>query len=79
MSFEQEVWPMVWKLETVSVIPKVSDPSGLGETRNISCTPVFAKIMGYFLLERLKKESTIGDTQFGGRPGPELPTTLLTR
>ena len=68
-AFKQEVWPDVWELETVLIIPKVTRPSCLGETRNISCTPIFAKTMEYFLLERLKTETKIKNNQFGRQAG----------
>ena len=71
-AFGEEVWPSAWKLETVTVIPKCPDPDNLGETRNISCTPVFSKIMEYFLLERLKEETSINTNQFGGLPGSSI-------
>ena len=68
-AFAEEIWPDVWKLETVSVIPKNPCPESLSETRNISCTPVFSKIMEFFLLEKIKDEVPIGLNQFGGLKG----------
>ena len=68
-AFREEVWPDVWRQETVSVIPKCQRPESLGETRNISCTSVFSKTMEFFLLERLKKEAKVKNNQFGGLAG----------
>ena len=45
------------------------NPEGLGETRNTSCTPVFSKVMEFFLLARLKNEATVKCNQFGGLAG----------
>ena len=53
-AYKQEVWPSVWKTESVTSIPKTAHPETLNEVRNISCTPVLAKIMEYFVLEELK-------------------------
>ena len=68
-AFKQEMWPMQWRTETVTTIPECNKPDGLGDTRNISCMPVFSKIIEYFLLERLKQEASVCDNQFGGIQG----------
>ena len=52
-AFANEIWPEVWRTETITIIPKCQSPEDLGSTRNISCTPVFSKIMEFFLLDRL--------------------------
>ena len=31
-------WPKIWKEESVTIIPKVNNPSEVGQLRNISCT-----------------------------------------
>ena len=49
-------WPELWKQETVTVIPKNSCPASMSELRNLSCTPLFSKVMESFILERLKSE-----------------------
>ena len=64
-----ECWPSIWKLETVSVIQKCPGPCNLGETHNISCTPIFSKIFEFFILSRLKKDVKPGRNQFGGISG----------
>ena len=62
-------WPATWKDETVTIIPKNSAPSSLSETRNLSCTPVFSKLLESFLLEKLRGQVKLNDTQFGGIKG----------
>ena len=44
-------WPALWKSETVHVIPKNSAPTGLSELRNLSCMPLFSKLMESFVLD----------------------------
>ena len=62
-------WPRKWKTETVTIIPKNSAPSGLSETRNLSCTPLYSKLLESFLLEELRKVVKLNNTQFGGIKG----------
>lgn len=62
-------WPSKWKTETVTVIPKNSAPASLSETRNISCTPLYSKLLESFILEELRRSVTLNDTQFGGIKG----------
>ena len=38
------VWPLQWKREYVTVIPKKKNPEELGDLRNISCTLLASKI-----------------------------------
>ena len=68
-SIEQRVWPSSWRLETVSVIPKKQHPATLSDTRNISCTPVFSKVLEFFVLGWLKEEVMPDANQYGGLPG----------
>ena len=62
-------WPKIWKTETVHLIPKSPSPSSLSELRNLSCTPMFSKVLESFILEDLKKETQLSDNQYGGRKG----------
>ena len=62
-------WPKLWKSESVTIIPKNNAPSGPGELRNLSCTPVFSKLLESFVLERLKGEISLSSRQFGGIKG----------
>ena len=50
--FETYHWPLVWRNEYVTIIPKCPDPEDLGSCRNISCTNLFSKILESFMLER---------------------------
>ena len=54
-AFKEERWPDIWKAESVTIIPKKPKPETLNETRNISCTPLFSKVLEYFVLEKLKE------------------------
>ena len=62
-------WPSKWSTETVTIIPKNNAPDSLGETRNISCTPLFSKLLETFLLDSLKQCVRLNGTQFGGIKG----------
>ena len=62
-------WPERWKRETVTIIPKTTSPLTLGETRNLSCTPLFSKLLESFLLEKLRRDIKLNSTQFGGIKG----------
>ena len=50
-------WPVVWKLEIVTVIPKCSDPKPFNQLRNISCTLLVSKIYESYLLSWIKDEA----------------------
>ena len=62
-------WPSLWKLEMVTVIPKNSCPASMGELRNLSCTPLYSKLLETFVLEELKKKVKLSDSQYGGMKG----------
>lgn len=62
-------WPIKWKTETVKIIPKKSIPSSLKDVRNISCTPLFSKVLEQFVLTRLRGEMSLSANQFGGLKG----------
>ena len=62
-------WPDLWKFETVNVIPKNNSPTGPSELRNLSCTPLFSKVLESFVLEQLRKEVKLNDGQYGGLKG----------
>ena len=61
--------PDLWKLETVHVIPKNSAPADISQLRNLSCTPLFSKLLESFVLEDLKKQTTLSKDQYGGIKG----------
>ena len=68
-SFNTLAWPTLWKQETVHLIPKNSSPASLSELRNLSCTPLFSKLMESFVLEQLKGEINLSSNQYGGMKG----------
>ena len=43
-------WPLRWKEEFVTPIPKKSVPEGMNDLRNISCTALFSKVCETFVL-----------------------------
>ena len=62
-------WPKLWSLETVTAIPKNFAPSCLGELINLSCTPLFSKVLESFVLARLKEDVSLSTQQYGGIKG----------
>ena len=62
-------WPAIWKSETVHLIPKKTLPSNLSELRNLSCTPLFSKLLETYVLTDLRKETRLTENQFGGIKG----------
>ena len=60
------VWPIAWKREYVTVIPKKSIPSGFQDLRNISCTPLLSKIFEAHMLSRIEEETGLKNNQYGG-------------
>ena len=65
--FSSCVWPDLWKMETVTLLPKTRSPENMGQLRNISCTPFFSKVAESFLLDELKKNVTLSKRQYGGK------------
>ena len=62
-------WPRLWKTEIVSIIPKTSAPTERSQLRNLSCTPLFSKLLETFVLEQLKSETSLSTDQYGGLKG----------
>ena len=62
-------WPRLWKQETVKIIPKKKIPESISDLRNISCTPLFSKVLEQFVLTKLRQEISLSDNQFGGAKG----------
>ena len=60
------VWPIAWKREYVTVIPKKAIPEGLSDLRNISCTPLLSKIFEAHILARIQEEISLKTNQYGG-------------
>ena len=67
--YETVQWPKSWKSETVTLIPKKSSPTDLSQVRNLSCTPLFSKLLESFILEELRAKIPIHKVQFGGIKG----------
>ena len=63
------VWPIEWKKEWVTVIPKKTMPESFSELRNISCTMFFSKVFESFLLEFAQEEIGVKNNQYGGTKG----------
>ena len=63
------VWPITWKKEHVSVIPKCSVPSSLHDLRNISCTLLVSKVLESYVLGWAMEEVKIKRNQYGGVKG----------
>ena len=61
-------WPVTWKTEYLTIIPKTPNPADLSECRNISCTSVFSKILEGRVLDKLRRELTADLDQYGGKP-----------
>ena len=70
-------WPKLWKAETVTVIPKNSSPASLSELRNLSCTPLFSKVLESFVLQKLKGEVKLSPSQYEGIKGRSTTHFLL--
>ena len=70
-------WPDLWKSETVNVIPKINSPSQLTELRNLSCTPLFSKVLESFILDSLKQEVKLSPHQYGGVKGSSTEHFLI--
>ena len=58
-------WPRQWKTEYLTVIPKVPNPVGLQECRNISCTAALSKILEGQVRDKLKGELIPNGSQYG--------------
>ena len=63
------VWPVNWKREYVTTIPKKKLPTDFSDLRNISCTLFFSKIFERHVLQCALEEITLKDNQFGGIKG----------
>jgi len=66
---EDKVWPVAWKREYVTAIPKKGVPGSLEDLRNISCTALMSKVYESLVLEWLGQEIKLKSNQFGGTKG----------
>ena len=71
------IWPVCWKREHVTVIPKKTIPSGFGDLRNISCTLLTSKIYESYILEWASSEVQVKLNQYGGVKGCGTPHMLV--
>ena len=62
-------WPKLWKVESVTPIPKKTIPESLNDVRNISCTQLFSKAYESFVLDWLLQEVQLRTNQYGGVKG----------
>ena len=75
--FRTGKWPTAWKDETTVVIPKVPNPEGLGDCRNISCTPFLSKVLEGILLDDLRASIPVDPIQYGGIKGCSVDHLLV--
>ena len=61
-----KVWPLIWKEEFVTVIPKIACPATVNDLRNISCTMLASKMYESYILKWLQKQVKLKNNQFGG-------------
>ena len=71
-------WPLCWKREYVTIIPKKNNPESLGDLRNIACTLLASKIFESYVLDWLKLEVHLRSNQFGGVKGLGTDHLLVT-
>ena len=62
-------WPLKWKKEFVTPIPKKLIPQGINDLRNISCTALFSKVYESFVLGWLNEQVGMRANQLGGMRG----------
>ena len=62
-------WPLLWKQEFVTPIPKKSLPTSLNDLRNISCTALFSKVYESFVLGWIGEQVGMRANQMGGMKG----------
>ena len=63
---ETKIWLACWKKEYVTIIPKKTNPEGLEDLRNISCTLLASKIYESYVLNWLKSKVSLRSNQYGG-------------
>ena len=62
-------WPLLWKQEFVTPIPKKALPTSVNDLRNISCTALFSKVYESFVLGWLGEQVGMRANQMGGMKG----------
>ena len=66
---EKQVWPLLWKEEFVTPIPKKPVPETVDDLRNISCTALFSKVYKSYVLGWLGEQVGMRSNQLGGMRG----------
>ena len=72
------VWPVSWKREIVTVIPKKTLPQSYSDLRNISCTKLFSKIYESYVLMWAQEEIELKPNQYGGTKGCSTAHMLVS-
>ena len=62
-------WPLSWKEEFVTPIPKKAVPESMNDLRNISCTALFSKVFESFILDWLMEQVGMRENQMGCMKG----------
>ena len=70
-------WPLEWKKEYVTAIPKCTAPGGHDDLRNISCTLLISKVLESYVLEWAAKTVKLKTNQYGGVKGSGAPHLLI--
>ena len=70
-SLNQSVYPMLWKEETVTPVPKVTHPQAINDLRKIASTSDFSKVFEAFLKDWILQDisKNIDPGQFEGIKG----------
>ena len=71
------VWPIAWKVEYVTPIPKKKLPGSFADLRNISCTKFVSKVFESFVLQFAMEEVNLKSNQYGGVKGCSTAHMLI--
>ena len=72
------IWPVIWKQEFVTIIPKKSLPASANDLRNISCTMLPSKIYESYVLNWLQKDVKTKKNQYGAVKGCSTSHLLIS-
>ena len=78
MMLEAKVWPLKWKTEYVTIIPKIAARERPAECRNISCTNFLSKVFERIILDMAREEVVPKLNQFGGEPKASTTHLLMS-
>ena len=65
-ALQYKTWPLPWKIETQTGIPKGTDCHSYDQLRNLSCTNLLSKALESVVLTQLQNEVPISGNQYGG-------------